>query len=129
MKFVLRVLFIAFVANCATTAHAHRPSDSYLSLWIEETRIHGRWDVALRDLHHALGLDGDEDGAITWGEVKARHGQIAAYALDRLTLRANGRTCAIHVDSQQIERHSDGRYSVLVLSGECPRPVGAVEVD
>jgi hypothetical protein len=30
--------------------------------------VTGRWDIALRDLDFALGLDADGDGEITWGE-------------------------------------------------------------
>ncbi len=46
-------------------AAAHKPSDSYLSLNVQESLVEGRWDIALRDLDHAIGLDGDGDGAIT----------------------------------------------------------------
>ena len=52
---------------------AHKPSDSYLSLDVDGTRVTGRWDIALRDLDVALGLDADGDGRITWGELRARH--------------------------------------------------------
>ena len=73
----------------AGRAHAHKPSDSYLT--IDANRrdgFSGRWDIALRDLDFALGLDADGDGAITWGEVRAKHADIAAYALARLALAA-----------------------------------------
>ena len=79
-------IFAAVVVAVAMTvtiesAHAHKPSDSYLTLKVEGDRIEGQWDIALRDLDFALGLDANQDGAITWGEVKAKHNEIAAYAL------------------------------------------------
>ena len=48
-------------------ASAHKPSDSYLTMRLEADRVAGRWDIALRDLDWALGLDANGDGAITWG--------------------------------------------------------------
>jgi hypothetical protein len=50
--------------------------------------VQGQWDIALRDLDFAIGLDQDSDGDITWGEVKAKHEDIAAYALARLAVGA-----------------------------------------
>jgi hypothetical protein len=54
-------------------AEAHKPSDSYLALSVQGTIVQGQWDIALRDLDFAIGLDADGDGEITWGEVKAKH--------------------------------------------------------
>jgi hypothetical protein len=50
-------------------ACAHKPSDSYLSLVLENGHIAGQWDIALRDLDYAIGIDTDNDGVITWGEL------------------------------------------------------------
>jgi len=79
MKSLVSVLIVLWAA----TAEAHKPSDSYLTLRAEGVSVAGQWDIALRDLDFALGLDADADGRITWGEVRARHGDIAAYALQR----------------------------------------------
>lgn len=103
-----------------TGALAHKPSDSYLSLRVDQTALAGRWDIALRDLDHVLGLDSDQDGALTWGEVRRRHADIAAYALARLALAADGTACTIGVSEHLIDQHSDGAYAVLRLSGGCP---------
>src|SRR5262249_8615217 len=66
------VVVVALVALLfAPRAWAHKPSDSYLTLEVDGTTIHGRWDIALRDLDYALDLDADGDGKLTWGEVKS----------------------------------------------------------
>ena len=100
-------------------AWAHKPSDSYLSLTAADTRLSGRWDIALRDLEYAIGLDADGDGAITWGELRRQHGAIADYALARLELTANGRRCVLAPATHQVDHHSDGAYAVLLFRGEC----------
>ena len=103
-----------------TPAGAHKPSDSYLSIRAEGGALKGQWDIALRDLDFALGLDADGDGNITWGELRAHHDEIAAYAGARLALRADGQSCALQVGTQQVDSHTDGAYSVLPLAWTCP---------
>jgi hypothetical protein len=98
---------------------AHKPSDSYLTLDLDGTTVAGRWDIALRDLDHALGLDRDGDDAITWGELQTRHGAIAEYALARLRLTGEGRNCGLNADRQWVVNHSDGAYTVLYWTSDC----------
>ena len=107
------------LALCALLAHAHKPSDSYLSIRADAASVTGQWDIALRDLEHAIGLDADGDGAITWGELRARHSDIAAYALARLQIRADQRACSLAVTDQLVDAHSDGAYAVLRFAARC----------
>ena len=106
-------------------AQAHKPSDSYLSLDVQDGQISGQWDIALRDLDFAIGLDADGDGRITWGELRARHTEIAAYAAARFKVRADDSPCALTVGPQQVDEHTDGAYTVLPLQLSCPTPVQA----
>ena len=118
----------ALVLLLVPPASAHKPSDSYLSLSVGERQVTGRWDIALRDLEHAIGLDRDGDGAITWGEVRARHRDIAVYALARLALRSAGAACATAPVEQLVDRHSDGAYAVLRFVADCSAPIGPLEI-
>lgn len=115
MKAVVALLLLVLMAP----AFAHKPSDSYLTLRVDGTRIEGRWDIALRDLDLALGLDGDGDGRLTWNELRARHGAIEAYALSRLSIAAGGAPCTLASGPQQVDEHTDGAYTVLPLHGTC----------
>ena len=116
---------IALVASLfiAPAAHAHKPSDSYLSIEVSDKAVSGQWDIALRDLDFAIGLDADGDGNITWGETRAKHAEIAAYAVARLALQSNGAACAITVPQQLVDHHTDGAYTVLQLQVSCPQPL------
>src|SRR5664279_566045 len=100
----------------ATNAVAHKASTSYLQLHVHETQVSGRWDIALRDLDYAIGLDTDGDSQLTWGEVRRQEARIADYALRRLTLRSDQDDCALSVEKLQIVDHSDGSYASLVLA-------------
>jgi len=112
-----------------TSVWAHKPSDSYLSLTIDGQEIDGRWDIALRDVEDAIGLDADGDGAITWGEVRAKHQEIAAYAFSRLTLVSDRTVCVSRTLEQLIENHTDGAYSVLRFHADCARPIERLQAD
>jgi hypothetical protein len=125
---VRRALFTLLVALAAPFAQAHKPSDSYLVLRVEGADITGQWDIALRDLDFAIGLDASGDGNITWGEVRAHHADIAAYALARLKLRSDGTACSAHATGFLVDDHSDGAYSVMRFTAKCPAEVTALEV-
>ena len=99
--------------GAAAPALAHKPSDSYLTLTQDGSTLRGQWDIALRDLDVAIGLDADGNGEITWGEVRVRHADIAAYALARLAITGDGQPCVARAGEQLIDKHTDGAYTVL----------------
>ena len=119
---------LLFTLVVAGAARAHKASDSYLFLKPEGATVHGQWDIALRDLDYAIGIDANGDGAITWGEVKAARAAIGGYALSRLRLRQPAGDCALVVDDLRIADHSDGAYAALVLGGHCPEPVRTLSI-
>jgi hypothetical protein len=111
-------------------ALAHKPSDSYLHLTRDGSGFSGRWDVALKDLDEVLSLDAEGDGAITWGELRARQSDVAGYVLARLSLGADGAPCTLESGgAARVVRHSDGAYAVLDFSARCPAGPAALDVD
>ena len=120
------LVFLALLVQ-GIAADAHKPSDSYLALRPDGQQVEGQWDIALRDLDYAIGLDTDNNGEITWGELRARHDAVAAYALAHLKLRANGEDCPARVTAQLVDQHSDGAYAVLRFMALCPGSVGTLE--
>ncbi|MGX4643679.1 HupE/UreJ family protein [Massilia sp. SYSU DXS3249] len=119
---------LALLCTGMLPAQAHKASDSYLALDVKEEKIEGQWDIALRDLEMAVGIDADGDAALTWDEIRARHEAIAAYALARLQLASEGKPCLLRVTEQLIDHHTDGAYSVLRLQGACEAPVSALAI-
>src|SRR4051812_45343718 len=123
-----RALLLLIGLLCMLSAHAHKPSDSYLTLKVDGRTISGQWDIALRDLDFAIGLDANGDGEITWGEVRARHADIAAYALARLKLRSGGADCTLQPSEHLVDDHSDGAYDVMRFSAKCPSKIDKLEI-
>jgi HupE / UreJ protein len=124
--FILLCLLLAVGSH---VADAHKPSDSYLALRVAGQSIDGQWDIALRDLDFAIGLDANGDGNITWGELRARHEDIAAYALSRLTVAADGAPCALRPLDHRVDNHTDGAYEVLYFRADCSRAARVLSVN
>jgi hypothetical protein len=113
----------------ARRADAHKPSDSYLTLTVQGARVDGRWDIAIRDLDYAMGLDRDANGSVTWGELRARKDEIAALALGHLTVRSGEATCPEVLRDFEVASHSDGTYAVLLFDATCPSEPAILDVD
>ena len=124
---LVRVLLACLIALCAFPALPHKASDSYLVVNIKGNEVSGQWDIALRDIDFAIGLDANGDGEITWGEVQARHADIAVWALGRLTLQRGG-DCNLRVVENLIDDHTDGAYAVLRFTGSCPAATQALSI-
>ena len=117
---MIRRALLCLLLLVAAGASAHKASTTYLQLRVQGSDLDGRWDIALRDLDYAIGLDRDNDTQITWGEVRQQQARIADYALHRLGLRADGEPCTLRLQDLLIADHSDGRYASLALTGRCP---------
>jgi hypothetical protein len=124
-----RVVLLCWLGSLlATTAFAHKPSDSYLTITGGGTQLTAKWDIALKDLEFLIGLDADQNGEITWGELKSQGQAIAAHALSRLRITADGQDCEPQLVRLLVTRHSDGAYAVLVLETNCPGDAAMLNV-
>lgn len=122
----LAIAFTAALSLLPVVAQAHKESDAYLTLRTDKTNdhiMHGQWDIALRDLDYAIGLDVSHNGAITWGDVQSRRVAIENYALSRLTVKGDGLTCAMQPMGQMIDDHTDGSYVVILFDAVCDKNI------
>jgi hypothetical protein len=123
-----RIYFLLFLSFICLPAQAHKPSDSYLLINVEQRSTNGQWDIALRDLDYALGLDENGDAAITWGELQAQQNTIFAYALNHLQIQNADSDCPLKPARLMVNEHSDGRYAVIEFQAFCPTPIEQISV-
>jgi len=114
--------------SAATPMHAHKPSDSYLTVRATPAQVTGEWHLALRDLEDAIGLDADDNGAITWDELRSRQTALSAYAGARLHLRSGQQSAQLRITELLVDHHSDGAYAVLRFTVDRLASVAALEV-
>lgn len=126
---MLRAGLLLLLLMGATHTWAHKASTSYLQLQMAGTAISGRWDIALRDLDVALGLDRNDDGQLSWGEVRLQQDRIARHVLARLTLRTERSPCVLQLTQLALADHSDGTYASLELAGHCPQAPVDLAID
>jgi hypothetical protein len=124
-----RLLLASLLYALSLGALAHQPSNAYLDLRLDGTRLEGQLSVGLRDLHAALGLDTDRDQQLSWGEVRSAQARIVAYAQERLRVRADGALCRWNVETLLIEDRVDARHAALALAGSCPGAPAELSLD
>ena len=129
LKSTFIYLLLVLVSLAAhTTAQAHKPSDSYLTLAASTPAtatkgqvINAAWDISLRDLDYVLQLDRDGNGELTWGETRQREADIIKLATGALVVSSENQTCPWSATAPlSLEKHSDGTYAVLSLTAQCP---------
>ena len=132
MKVSRRVLAPAWILSVfaslaiPTVVNAHSASDAYLTLTSEpaassgHASIHGKWDIALRDLDFVLKLDTNGDGGLTWGEVRHHASAIETYAYQYLKFDGgSNNVCSVKPRKQMIDEHADGAYAALFFDVIC----------
>lgn len=108
---------------------AHQTSESYLSLRVDGANVTGTLDLALIDLEHAVHLDADGNGAITYDELKAKQGEVDAYVLKHLQIHRDREPGGIHITDHQVASHSDGIYDVIEFTVNGANEPKSLEVE
>jgi hypothetical protein len=71
--------------------------------------------VALRDLDVALDLDADDDGRLTWREVRTAWPAVEEYLRSRVEVAG----CRWTTAARTLEKRIDGVYAALALRSDC----------
>lgn len=121
-----RGLLGGVLAAATVGALAHSPSDAHLHLQrLADGTLEQRLDVPLRDLDRELDLDADRDGALTWGELRARWDAVERLVDETVVVRSDGSPClAVARQAPRLVDHGDGRYAVLQRTLGCADAAG-----
>jgi hypothetical protein len=123
----LHLGLLLLLVTCS--AFGHEPSRSLVTLDVDGQELRGRWDIALRDLEDAVGLDANGDAAVSWAEVVARQDAIVAYAAPRLRAAADAASCTLTPALSGVDAHGGGTFAVLALAGSCAAPPRQLAID
>jgi hypothetical protein len=129
MRFnAMRWLCLLFTLLGPLDSHAHSVGTSYVYVTTRgQQDLDVRVDLHVRDAEFALGIDGNENGVITWNELLDAQGALNAYVSSRLTVSRAQRACEVTYDQLLVNDLNDGSFAVLTGHATCPI-VGAVGV-
>ncbi len=123
-------LILLVIGHCSLTiTHAHTASTAWLQLTVTNGVLGGRLEVALRDLDDALGLDANDDGELTWGELRRREADLATWLRPGLSLHAGTNALPFRVASLQVSERLDTPCAVLHLEAALPVAADSLAVD
>jgi hypothetical protein len=123
-------LILSWAAGTAPSAWAHQASVAYLHWQVQGQRVEQRVDVALRDLERDLALDTNNDGQLSWGEVRSRWPEFERLVDEGVALQADGQPCQqVAQGTPLLDEHGDGRHAVLRRSWVCAAPVAHLELN
>ncbi len=120
-----RLLILILLAGPAL---AHKGSDAYWTLTASGPSLTGRLDVALKDLDLLIGLDGNGDGKVTWGEVKAKESPLREALTKALAITQGANPCPLTLGALSVIKHSDGLYLAAPLTARCPAAITELQL-
>ncbi|MBV9545009.1 MAG: HupE/UreJ family protein, partial [Chloroflexi bacterium] len=110
------------LATCGIT-NAHVASNGFINLAVRDRTVTGSIEIAVRDAELAVGVDSNNDGRVTWGELRHAAPALAQYVQEHFRLSAGSSACNVQAGALQVNRRVDGPYAWLELEARCPREV------
>lgn len=107
------------------SASAHQVALSYINVSADAKGSTTTVILPILDLEVAIGVDGDLDGKVTWGEAKASLDKISSYVTAR-TWVSNGGDCKLARRTAEPVVQNGETYLSIVFDLSCP---GAAMID
>jgi len=121
MKILPRLLAWLLFTTVSAVASAHEGSTGYLMLKAGDgTEVTGRLDVALIDVAWSVPLDADGDGRLTWNEIEAQRGPIAAFLGNGIHFTRGGQTCPARIGEPWLAERLGLPYLSFDVDAACP---------
>ena len=125
---LIAALVLLALRGVLPEAHAHRTSDSYLALTVEEGRLSGKWDIGIADLAPIVGLKPGSGAILSAADIQTCLARAAGYALPRLKISGDGRPGIVRLTERKLEHHTDGVFAALRFAVDGLRDVRELEI-
>jgi hypothetical protein len=130
MKTLRRVSWtLAALVLAGAPAQAHIASNGFLSLQVDQAQVSGSLELAIRDGELAVGFDHDNDGKVTWGELRASQAALQIYVLGHLHLAGADGPCRVGFSPVQVNERVDGSYLWLPFTAACGGVLKHLSID
>jgi hypothetical protein len=123
-----RIAGFLMMLALGAAAHAHIASNGFLVAEVRNQTVTGSFELAVRDVELAIGVDANQDGKVTWGELRAAEPQLVQYVARHISLAAQGDACKLTFQSMQVNDRVDGSYAWLPFTARCPAAVNRLNI-
>lgn len=123
------LLTLALAWLLTIPARAHTASTAWLQLAVSNRILGAQLEVPVRDLDEALGLDANDDGQLTWGELRRREADLAAFVQRGLQLRSGDAASEWELAGLQVSERSEAPCAVLRLTARLPADATALNFE
>src|SRR5258708_5937438 len=120
---------LALFCLCPSAAQAHQLSDSFLILEVTNAQIIGHWDIAVKDLLHARGIDPLDQKLTDKRSWDPEYEMKAAAVLSHLKLQIDGTPVEIKPVDYSTEVYNDGPYAALYFEIALPKNPRLLQVE
>jgi hypothetical protein len=109
-------------------AGAHVASNGFVDVSVSGSRVSGSLEFAVRDAELAVGVDGNHDGRVTWGELRAAEADLHGYIVQHMDLVSSGARCALQFDHIQVTQHVDSYYAWIPFNARCASEIAKLSI-
>ena len=102
-------MWLLYALLSAGSAVAHELDQSYTFLTVENDRLSGRVELAVRDLNRVLGLQWPEDGSVSLEQIERAGPAISNYVKERFSVAINGSPTVMEVSGYESQNLSFGQ--------------------
>ena len=121
MKILPRLVASLLLTTFCAVASAHEGSTGYLMLKTGAgTQIAARLDIALIDVAWSVPLDADRDGRLTWNEIEAQRGPVAAFLGGGVRFSRGGQACSARIGEPWLAERLGLPYLSFDIDAACP---------
>jgi hypothetical protein len=110
----------------SSPAFAHETKQPYLYVFVTESTVDGRVELAVDDVASALGLDLDGDDAAIEATLRDQVDLLRAYAADHLAIGAEGRDWDLEFGRVDLFREGPGALAFAVVQYRAIVPANEV---
>lgn len=127
--FVLFAFWVGLGLPGLEIARAHSASTAWIHTSVSNRVVRVEVEMPLRDLDDVLGLDADNDGLLTWGELRRRTQDVERMLRGGLRLAAGTEVLSWEFAGMQVAERLDTPCAALRLTASLPDATGPLVLE
>ena len=123
----IKVLFlICFIFSAILQADLLK--ENFITFDLNGTTPKAVVDFESDNLEKFMKLDDNDNGIVSWKEIRAHRGEIEKFVLSHVQIAVDGRDCLKRVEKFEVYRRVHQSYIKLYLSLDCALPKDAIDL-